>query len=124
MNKSDQVIEALKKNPKWKTKALEEHIGCGEKTIFKARATLGIRNPDRLDRKWTEAQDRRVLDLRDNEQMHFRLIVVDMGISTSSIRKRYNQLQGGSGEDTGHTAKMNFIWKPGPLVRYVPVFAR
>jgi len=126
VSKIDRVIKALHNNPKWKTKTLAKHVGCGEKIIFKARALLGIRNPDRQDREWTEAQDNCLLDLRDNDQMSFKRIGIDMGIAASSIRKRYNQLQGGTGEDTGRKAKVksDFIWKPGPLVPYVPVFGR
>lgn len=124
MKKIDQVIEALKSNPKWKTKALKKHIGCGQRIIFDARKLLGIRNPDKQDREWTEAQDRHLLDLRDNENMLFRLIGVDMGIGASSIRKRYVQLQEGSGGGTGRKSKVDFIWKPGPLVPYIQVFAR
>jgi len=124
MKKIDQVIEALKDNPGWKTKALKKHIGCGQRIIFDARKMLGIRNPDRQDREWTEAQDNCLLDLRDNENMPFKAIGIDMGIGASSIRKRYVQLQEGSGVGTGLKSKVDFIWAPGPLVPYVPVFAR
>ena len=125
-NKMDRVMAALKKNPKWETRPLTEHIGCEKKLIARARSLLGIRNPDAQGREWTEIQDNCLLYLRDVEEKSFRQIGLDMGIPNSTVRNRYTQIQGKTPAERGykHKAKMDFIWPPGPVVRYVPVFGR
>jgi len=122
MNKIEQATAALKTNPSWSTSKLAEFLGIGEWTVRKARNAIGGHRPANTPRVWTTAQDNRLLDLRENG-VSFNQIAIDMDIPPVSVGNRYRKLYGKE-LPVKARVKADFIWKPGPLVPYIPVFAR
>jgi len=122
MNKIDHAIAALKADPSWSTSKLAKHLGIGEWTVRKARNVIGGHRPANTPRVWTADQDNRLLDLRENG-VSFNQIAIDMDIPPVSVGNRYRKLYGKELSAKARE-KADFIWKPGPLVQYVPVFGR
>jgi len=124
MNKIEQATAALKADPSWSTSKLAKHLGIGEWTVRKARNVIGGHIPANTPRIWTATQDNRLLELRENGAS-FDEIAIDMDILRVSVRNRYRKLYGKEASVTVKIkVKADFIWKPGPLVQYVPVFGR
>jgi len=128
MGKLEETIQAIKDNPEWTLRQLRKNLKVGERTISRAREILGMGPKRNGKRKWTEQEDKKIIWLRVTEKLSWPKIAEKMGIHKWMVRERFIEIRsittGITTPDPDKILEMRFIWKPGPLVPYVPVFGR